>query len=53
MIIYETHNICMCVLQYIYEMYNMYVCILKNKKHFLNEQRSRDAAAKKELIQVE
>ena len=23
------------------------------KKHFLNEQRSRDAAAKKELIQVE
>ena len=26
--------------------------ILKNKKHFLKEQRSRDAAAKKELIQV-
>ena len=27
--------------------------INKNKKHFKNEQRRRDAATKKELIQVE
>ena len=27
--------------------------ITRTKKHFKNEQRSRDAAAKKELIQVE
>ena len=27
--------------------------VKKNEKHFKNEQRSRDAAAKKELIQVE
>ena len=34
-----------------YRVYRLYD--VRPKKHFKNEQRSRDAAAKKELIQVE
>ena len=33
--------------------YGLGVYITRPKKHFKNEQRSRDAATKKELIQVE
>ena len=41
-----------CILSVRSKTFRMYYNI-KTKKHFKNEQRSRDAAAKKELIQVE